>query len=95
MTIEATALQSAWAYRGTGDENGFEDSRGVGVPRGELLEVDRLDLRTPGSVTRDGERYRPGHREQAARVTIDGVPGTGHLPVMTVGRIERYGIGRA
>ncbi|KAA9160509.1 hypothetical protein FPZ12_016880 [Amycolatopsis acidicola] len=94
MILEATALQSAWAYRGTGYENGFEDSRGVGVPRGELVEFDRLDLSVPGRVTREGEPYRPGHREQPAKVTLNGVPGTGHLPVMTTGRIERYDLGR-
>lgn len=94
MRVEAEALQSAWAYRGTGYENGYEDSLGVGVPRGVLVEADRLDLSVPGRVTRDGVPYFPGHREQPARVVIDGVPGTGHLPVMSSGRVERYGLGR-
>ncbi|MEV6985930.1 hypothetical protein AB0M95_32360 [Sphaerisporangium sp. NPDC051017] len=94
MTLEAEALQSAWAYRGTGYENGYEDSRGVGVPRGEIVETDRVDLSVPGRVTRNGEPWFPGHREQPARVWIDGAPGTGHLPVMSSGRVEKYGLGR-
>lgn len=94
LTLEAEALQSAWAYRGTGYENGYDDSRGVGVPRGEWVETDRLDLSVPGRVTRNGEPYFPGHREQPARITIDGTPGTGHLPVMSSGRVQRYGLGR-
>jgi hypothetical protein len=94
MRVEAEALQGAWAYRGTGYENGYEDGRGVGVPRGVLLETDRLDLSVPGRVTRDGEPYYPGHREQGARVRIGGVPGIGHLPVMSSGRVERYDLGR-
>ncbi|MGQ4600616.1 hypothetical protein [Nocardia sp. R6R-6] len=94
MVMEAEALQGAWAYRGTGYENGFDDSRGVGVPRGDLVESDVLDLSVPGKVTRDGVKYLPGHREQPARITLDGVAGTGHLPVMSVGRIPRYGLGR-
>jgi hypothetical protein len=94
MTLEAEALQSAWAYRGTGYENGYEDNRGVGVPRGDLLETDRIDLTVPGRVTKDGESWFPGHREQPARVWIDGVRGTGHLPVMSSGRVEKYGLGR-
>ncbi|MFF2847657.1 hypothetical protein ACFVT5_15245 [Streptomyces sp. NPDC058001] len=94
MVLEAEAVQSAWAYRGTGYENGYDDSRGVGVPRGELVETDHVDLSVPGRVTREGEPWFPGHREQPARVRIDGVPGTGHLPVMSSGRVERYGLGR-
>ncbi|MGM5069123.1 DUF7065 domain-containing protein [Rhodococcus qingshengii] len=94
MELEAEALQSAWGYRGTGYENGYEDSKGVGVVRGSLVESDVLDLSVAGKVTRDGEPYFPGHREQPARVTIDGKPGFGHLPVMSSGRIERYNLGR-
>lgn len=93
LTLEAEALQSAWAYRGTGYENGYFDSRGVGVPRGEIVEHDVIDLSIPGNVTKDGEPYFPGHREQPARVLIDGVAGTAHLPVMSSGRHERYGLG--
>jgi hypothetical protein len=94
LVLEAEALQSAWAYRGTGYENGYEDSRGVGVPRGDLVETDVLDVAHPQWVRRNGEDYKPGHREQPARLTIDGRAGYGHLPVMSSGRIERYGLGR-
>jgi hypothetical protein len=93
LTIEADALHSAWAYRGTGYENGYFDDQGVGVPRGSIVEHDRLDLSQPGNVMKDGTPYFPGHREQPARVRIDGVPGLGHLPVMSAGHVERYGLG--
>ncbi|EFC83468.1 hypothetical protein [Parafrankia sp. EUN1f] len=93
ITVEAEALQSAWAYRGTGYENGYFDSLGVGVPRGTAIEADVIDLTVPGNVTKDGVPYFPGHREQPARVRIDGVPGTAHLPVMSAGRVQRYGLG--
>jgi hypothetical protein len=93
LSVEAHALQSAWAYRGTGYENGYFDNLGVGVPRGETLEYDVIDLTVPGMVTKDGEPYFPGHREQPANVRINGVPGTGHLPVMSSGRHERYALG--
>jgi hypothetical protein len=94
LEMEAEALQSAWAYRGTGYENGFDDSKGVGVVRGDLIETDRLDLSVAGKVTKDGNPYFPGHREQPARVRINGRPGFGHLPVMSSGRIDRYDLGR-
>ena len=94
VTLTAEAFQSAWAYRGTGYEGGFDDGRGVGVPRGHLVEHDVLDLTVPGRVTRNGEGYHPGHREQPARVRINSRPGQGHLPVMSSGHIERYGLGR-
>jgi hypothetical protein len=94
LHIDAQALQTAWAYRGTGYENGYDDCRGVGVPRGDLLEFDVLDVSHPQWVRRLGEDWKPGHREQPARLTINGQPGFGHLPVMSAGRIERYGLGR-
>ncbi|MFE3059934.1 hypothetical protein [Nocardia sp. NPDC059236] len=94
LGMDAEALQSAWAYRGTGYENGYEDSKGVGVVRGDLIEHDVVDLSIPGKVTRQGAPYFPGHREQPARVTIDGRIGFGHLPVMSSGYIERYNLGR-
>lgn len=93
LTIEATALNTAWAYRGTGYEGGYNDGRGVGVPRGELLETDVYDVSHPQWVLLDGQKTHPGHREQPARVTINGKPGWGHLPVMSAGRIERYDLG--
>jgi hypothetical protein len=62
--------------------------------RGDLIEHDVVDLTVPGKVTRKGEPYFPGHREQPARVTINGRSGYGHLPVMSSGRIERYGLGK-
>lgn len=94
VVILAEPLQSAWAYRGTGYEGGYDDGRGVGVPRGDLVEHDVLDLTVPGRVTRLGEPFHPGHREQPARITVDGKTGLGHMPVMSSGRIDRYLLGR-
>lgn len=94
VVIEAEPLQSAWAYRGTGYEGGFDDGRGVGVPRGDIVQHDVLDLRVAGAVTRDGEPFHPGHREQPAAVVVNGREGLGHLPVMSSGHIEKYNLGR-
>jgi YD repeat-containing protein len=94
QVVEAAALGWPWAYRGTGYESGFHDSSGVGVGRGELVEWDVLDLRTPGRVTKDGEPFFPGHREQPARVTMGEAEGQGHVMVLSSGRIDKYGLGR-
>ena len=93
VEVEADPILRPWAYRGTGYENGFADSRGVGVARGDLVEYDVLDISIPGRVTRDGEPYRPGHREQPARVLVDGDEGMGHAMVLAAGVVSRYGLG--
>ncbi|GAA4544053.1 hypothetical protein [Pseudonocardia xishanensis] len=92
VRVDAEAVQRAWAYRGTGYSGGYDDRRGLGAPRPDTVEWDVLDLATPGDVRRDGDPYPPGHREQPARVTIDGVVGFGHVAIITSGTIPRYGL---
>lgn len=93
--IEAEPTTTAWAYVGTGYDNGFNDRKGLGAWRGsELLEHDTYDVTHPEDVVLpDGSTVRPTHREQPARLTVNGRPGLGHLPIMSVGRVERYGLG--
>lgn len=48
-------------------------------------EYDVCELVPPEAVLRDGVAVPPGRREQPVTLTIDGVPGVGHLPVITRG----------
>ncbi|MCZ7526585.1 MAG: hypothetical protein M5U14_09545 [Acidimicrobiia bacterium] len=93
--LEAEPLVTAWAYLGTGYDGGFDDGRGLGAFRGDLVvEHDVYDVSHPEDVgLPDGRVVRPVHREQPVRLTFDGRPGLGHLPVINVGRIRRYGLG--
>lgn len=95
LEIEARPLFTAWAYVGTGYDHGFADGKGLGAYRGsELLEFDVYDVSHPEDVVvPDGQVLRPVHREQPARLSVDGQSGTGHFPVITVGRVARYGLG--
>lgn len=90
--VEATPLLEPWAYAGTGYDGGYEDGRGLGVPRGHLVEHDVYDLIAPESVQRDGLEVPSGHREQFARVTVDSVPTTGYCTVMTRGALPHLGL---
>lgn len=90
--LEAEPVLTAWAYRGTGYDSGFDDGRGLGAFRGEVLERDAYDVSHPEEVVLpSGEVVRPMHREQHVRVRLDGADGFGHLPVMPIGANERYG----
>ncbi|NKQ57069.1 hypothetical protein HFP15_29785 [Amycolatopsis sp. K13G38] len=72
----------AWAGRGGGYSRGFDDGRGFGARRGEVVEYDCYDLTDPAEVRSGGAVVPAGHREQLARLTVDGEPGIGHLPIM-------------
>lgn len=90
--LEAEPVLTAWAYRGTGYDGGFSDGKGLGVYRGSIVEFDTYDVTHPEQVVcPDGEVIVPMHREQSVRVTLNGEPGYGHLPIMPIGRNERYG----
>jgi hypothetical protein len=92
--VEAEPLLTAWAYRGTGYDGGFNDGRGLGAFRGEVVEFDAYDVSHPEDVVlADGSTIRPLHREQGARLTVNGDPGYGHFPIMAIGALERYGWG--
>jgi hypothetical protein len=93
VSISAQPLVRPWAYRGTGYENGFSDSRGVGVVRGSVVEYDVLDISEPGGVTLEGEPFVPGHREVPARVAFGSDVGQAHIMVLSSGYVARYGLG--
>jgi hypothetical protein len=83
--IEGTPLHTAWAYRGTGYNKGFSDGAGLGAYRGpSLIEHDVYDVSHPEEVLLlpEGRPIASGHREQPARVTVNGEPGFGHFPIM-------------
>jgi hypothetical protein len=91
--IEAESVGRAWLYKGSGYDNGYNDEKGLGVWRGDWLEeYDVYDLSDPEAcVLPDGRVIRPRHREQIARVTVNGRPGYAHLPFFIFGRVPRYG----
>ncbi|MFC4000163.1 hypothetical protein ACFS2C_02715 [Prauserella oleivorans] len=74
--------KSAWAGRGGGYSRGFRDGKGFGARRGEVVEYDVYDVGDATQVFLDGAPVPAGHREQMARLTVDGEPGVGHLPIM-------------
>jgi hypothetical protein len=92
--ITAEPLLTAWAYRGTGYDGGYADGRGLGAYRGDHAEHDVYDLSHPEDVgLPDGSTIVPFHREQGVRLEVNGARGFGHLPIMPIGRVERYGLG--
>ena len=92
--IEAEPVFTAWAYKGTGYGNGYDDEKGLGAYRGEYLEeTDIYDVSHPEIVRNlDGAQIPSGHREQPVRLTVNGKPGFGHLPIMVMGPNQRYGL---
>lgn len=91
--IRVEPLLHAWAYSGTGYDGGYNDRRGLGAWRGTLAEHDVYEYQPPEAVLLDGKPVPPGHREQPVTLTVDGVPGTGHCPVITRGALPRHGLG--
>ncbi|MFN2538759.1 MAG: hypothetical protein ABR549_11540 [Mycobacteriales bacterium] len=90
--VSATPLLHPWAYAGTGYDGGYADGLGLGVPRGELAEQDTYQLVPPEQVLLEGRPTSPGHREQFAHVTVNGVETTGYCTVMTRGALPAYGL---
>lgn len=45
------------------------------------------DLGDPEKVFPDGSPIEVGHREQPVRLTMDGEPGTGNIPIMDRGGV--------
>ena len=93
--ISAEAVGRPWCYKGTGYDSGYNDEQGLGAYRGEelLVEHDIYDVSAPEEVVLpDGRRIRPVHREQPAKLTVNGRPGYGHLPIISRGRVSRYGL---
>jgi hypothetical protein len=92
--IKADSIGRPWLYRGSGYDGGYNDGRGLGAYRGPwLAEHDFYDLTDPEAcILPDGRAIRPVHREQIARVTVNGSPGWAHFPLINWGRIDRYGL---
>jgi hypothetical protein len=91
LDIEARSLLPHICYKGTGYDGGYNDERGLGLHRGDLLEYDVYDLSDPEDVVLPDRRVvRPWHRETGCTLTVNGQPGLGHFPVINSGIIERY-----
>lgn len=90
--VEARPLLQAWAYAGTGYDGGYDDRRGLGAWRGVVAEHDVYRFVAPDGVRSGGVDVPPGHREQPVRLTIDGRPGLGHLPLITRGALPLRGL---
>jgi hypothetical protein len=71
-----------WASKGGGYNRGFSDGLGFGARRGDVSEYDVYSLPDMTRVLLDGAEVDAGHREQLARITVDGSPGWAHLPIM-------------
>lgn len=78
--VALEAQLTAWAYRGTGYDRGYNDGLGLGAYRGAYLqETDVYDVSDP-EVVRDltGNPIDCGHREQGALITVNGMQGHAH-----------------
>lgn len=93
LNVEAEPLMQAWAYSGTGYDGGYRDGRGLGAWRGTLTEYDMYEYVPPEQVLLEGKPVSPGHREQPVTLSINGVAGIGHCPVITRGSLPLRGIG--
>lgn len=93
--VEATPIGRPWCYRGTGYDSGFEDGKGLGVWRSDSLLVERdvYDLTDPEDVVMpDGSIQQPRHREQLARMTLNGLSGFAYCPFFLIGSHPRLGV---
>jgi hypothetical protein len=92
--IKAEAVGRAWVFKGTGYDSGYDDELGLGAYRGEeLMEADVYDISHPEDVVLpDGRVIRPVHREQPVKLTVNGEPGYGYMPIMSSGVVKRYGL---
>ena len=91
IEIDVESLGTPLCYLGTGYDGGFNDGRGLGFHRGNVLECDVFGLaHAEDVVLPDGRTIRPWHREGGARVRIDGEEGLAHFPVISSGFIEKY-----
>jgi len=90
--VDIQPVGRAWAYKGSGYDHGYNDERGLGVWRAKWLEeYDNYDVTHPEAVgLPDGRVVRPVHREQFARVTVNGAPGFAHAPFISTGPNKRY-----
>jgi len=93
--VDAQAMGRPWCYRGTGYDSGFNDGKGLGVWRTDtqLLEQDIYDLSDPEDVIMpDGSIAQPRHREQLARISLNGRSGFAYCPFFVIGTHPKLGI---
>jgi hypothetical protein len=93
FAVEATPFLHPWAYAGTGYDGGYRDGRGLGAWRGTVAEHDIYEYVAPDGVLMDGRPTPSGHREQFAKMTVNGETITGYCTVMTRGALPKYGLG--
>ena len=93
VTIRFDSLLPGTVYKGTGYDNGYDDERGLGFHRGDLLEFDIYDVSDVEQVgLPDGRTIRPWHRELPCTVEANGQAGMGYATVLNNGDIQRYGL---
>ncbi|OUS96341.1 hypothetical protein [Rhodococcus sp. NCIMB 12038] len=92
LTVRATPLIHAWAYAGTGYDGGYRDGRGLGAWRGNVAEYDVYVHADREEVLLDGLPTPTGHREQLAKMTVNGIDSTGYCAVMTRGALPHRGL---
>ena len=86
--FDATPLRSPWDFSGAGYSGGWDDSEGLGVPRGEAIEIDEYDMSAPADVRlSDGSTRQHWHRETDVALTVTdaggaAVHGDGHLTII-------------
>ncbi len=93
LEIEASPILPPFCYKGTGYDSGYNDERGLGLHRGDLLESDVYDVsHVENVVLPDGRVVRPWHREAGSRLKVNGESGYGHFSVINSGTLLRYGL---
>lgn len=94
LVVEVEPVVRAWAYSGTGYDGGYNDRKGLGASRGSgIIETDVYDVEHPEDVRDEqGQLIPSGHREQPAKVTVNGKTGFGHMVVMPIGPVPKYGL---
>ncbi len=94
VDIDIRALLPATCYKGTGYDSGFNDEKGLGLHRGNLVEYDVYDLSHPEDVQLpDGRVIRPWHREQVSMISVNNGPEyPAYLTVLSNGEIPRYNL---
>lgn len=86
--FDATPLRSPWDFSGAGYSGGWDDREGLGVPRGQAVEIDEYDMSAPADVRlADGSTRQHWHRETDVALTVmeagvGTVRGDGHLTII-------------
>jgi hypothetical protein len=80
LDVRVEPVLRTWAFGGMGYDGSYDDRRGLGAQRGNMLEHDVLDLSDCEDVLyRGGGTAYGGHREQPGVAIVNGQPATGHF----------------